>query len=252
MEKTITPGTPEKFSGTDPEKCNYFLDVQFIEGSQKRRVFGINTMTPPTIDLISIAVAGPDGSVYYAVSNEFNLREAWDMSVKRTGELKPVEKNSSGVIAEVKEYSIRKTILHKIFEEFSGDSGIEFNYDNMKIVVETFGISRASIAEGIINFCRPKSKKAKEFGIEVIEPVDFPVFYSLYASHPWVAFCWLFEGARKIPSGFSPYCKELAQIAEEKKEKLKKRLDSEQDRKLTYSARENAEYYRDLHNFMTK
>ena len=52
----------------------YFLDTEFIEGNQKR-FFG---KTKPTIDLISIGMVAEDGREYYAISKDFNLKEAWN------------------------------------------------------------------------------------------------------------------------------------------------------------------------------
>lgn len=34
--------------------------------------------TPPTIDLISIGMVRQDGEEYYAISKDFNLKEAWN------------------------------------------------------------------------------------------------------------------------------------------------------------------------------
>lgn len=246
MEKTTNlEASTEKYS-------NYFLDVQFIEGPQTRRIFGINTMTPPTIDMISIGLASEDGSTYYAVSNEFNLKEAWFKYEKV-----PLEKDFNQEYTPVhsptvKVFEIRETVLRKLFEELTGNSGLDFNYENTKNAIETFGKSRAIISEEVTKFCRPKSNKAKENGIEVIEPIDFPKFYSLYSSIPWVTFCWLFGESTKIPKGFPLYCIELAQLAESMKRDFRERLVTDRKRKLVYSAKENADYLRDLHYFLTK
>ena len=53
---------------------NYFLDTEFLEGTQKT-FFG---KTKPTIDLISIGIVCENGNTYYAISNEFNLKDAWN------------------------------------------------------------------------------------------------------------------------------------------------------------------------------
>ena len=52
----------------------YFIDVEFLEGTQKKW-FG---QTKPTIDLISIGIVAEDGREYYAISRDFNLKEAWN------------------------------------------------------------------------------------------------------------------------------------------------------------------------------
>ena len=62
----------------------YFLDTEFIEGTQKSW-FGINTK--PTIDLISIGIVAEDGREYYAISKDFNLKEAWNRYDEKINEL---------------------------------------------------------------------------------------------------------------------------------------------------------------------
>jgi hypothetical protein len=56
----------------------FFYDTEFLEGPQSKRFLGIPYgKTRPTIDLISIGMVREDGLEYYAVSRDFNLREAW-------------------------------------------------------------------------------------------------------------------------------------------------------------------------------
>ena len=60
----------------------YFIDTEFLEGTQKESfptsLFRKNT--PPTIDLISIGIVDENGREYYAISKDFNLKEAWKVS----------------------------------------------------------------------------------------------------------------------------------------------------------------------------
>ena len=57
----------------------YFYDTEFLEGKQDRRFLGIKYgKTLPTIDLISIGIVCEDGREYYAISKDFNLKEAWN------------------------------------------------------------------------------------------------------------------------------------------------------------------------------
>jgi len=55
----------------------YFIDTEFIE-------------KPNTIDLISIGIVGEDGSVYYAISRDFPLKEVYQNEWLRTNVLKPI------------------------------------------------------------------------------------------------------------------------------------------------------------------
>ena len=52
----------------------YYLDTEFLEGTQKS-FFG---KTKPIIDLISIGIVSEGGREYYAISKDFNLKEAWN------------------------------------------------------------------------------------------------------------------------------------------------------------------------------
>ena len=85
---------------------NYFLDTEFLEGTQKT-FLGISK---PTIDLISIGLVCENGNKYYAISKDFNLKEAWNRY-----DLKP-DINNGGM---KKEYWIRENVLKLIFIEFS-------------------------------------------------------------------------------------------------------------------------------------
>jgi hypothetical protein len=62
---------------------NYYLDTEFIEGQQSLRL-SVPTKSLPTIDLISIGIVSQDGREYYAVSKDFNLKEAWNRNQKRS------------------------------------------------------------------------------------------------------------------------------------------------------------------------
>lgn len=62
----------------------YFLDTEFVEGTQQRSFLGIKIgETKPTIDLISIGIVAEDGREYYAISKDFNLKEAWNRFDKK-------------------------------------------------------------------------------------------------------------------------------------------------------------------------
>jgi len=56
----------------------YFIDTEFLEGTQDKTFLGFKySKTKPTIDLISIGIVAEDGREYYAISKDFNLKEAW-------------------------------------------------------------------------------------------------------------------------------------------------------------------------------
>lgn len=64
----------------------YFIDTEFLEGSQNIRLPFTNISigkTKPIIDLISIGIVAEDGREYYAISKDFNLKEAWNRCKKK-------------------------------------------------------------------------------------------------------------------------------------------------------------------------
>ena len=94
---------------------NYFVDTEFLEGSQKEN-FPISLFrknTPPTIDLISIGIVAEDGREYYAVSKDFNLKEAWNRY-----DLLEANTNKNHSLNDIKVYWIRENILRPIFEDW--------------------------------------------------------------------------------------------------------------------------------------
>lgn len=165
--------------------AKYYIDTEFIEGFHKP-LFGKRRHF---IDLISIGIFCEDGREYYAISNEFNPKDA-DQWV-RDNVLKSLP-SKTGVVN------------HLIY-------GKSFVFgDDCK--------SNIQIAREIINFCRPNSRKADEAGIVVMEPIDFPEFYGYYSDYDWVLFCSLFGRMIDLPKGFPMYCIDLKQILDERAE----------------------------------
>lgn len=196
----------------------YFFDTEFLEGTQKI-FFG---ETKPTIDLISIGIVSEDDREYYAVSKDFNLKEAWNRFELKT-DMNQQEKIFGKERRTVKEYWVRDNVLLPIYQECSPTmkSQFDFSYSGMRSILKMIGKSNKQIAEEIILFCRPKSEKAKSYGVDfVIEPVDFPVFYAYFADYDWVVFCWLFGKMIDLPKGFPMYCIDLKQMLDEKANKL--------------------------------
>jgi hypothetical protein len=91
---------------------NYYLDTEFIEG-QQFTPFRNTYKNLPTIDLISIGIVSQDGREYYAVSKDFNLKEAWNRNQKRDH---GTAYNSYGEKLQVKEFWIRKTCSNRYGE----------------------------------------------------------------------------------------------------------------------------------------
>lgn len=219
---------------------NYYYDTEFLEGTQKTW-FG---QTKPTIDLISIGVVSEDGREYYAISKDFNLKEAWNRyDLVRNGF------RDCGLTPNYdKVYWIRENVLKPIYDElinlewkvnFCADLDYPFNYSSMKYLIKKYGKSNKQIAEEIKEFCKPPlkntfiedaTKKIKEDNfigqinnttlkdiINGYEKINTPIqFYGYYSDYDHVALCWLFGKMIDLPKGFPMYTIDLKQILDEK------------------------------------
>jgi len=245
----------------------YFIDTEFLEGSQAIRLPFINIkigQTKPTIDLISIGIVAEDGREYYAISKNFNLKEAWNRwQIKEISceagicdfkEDVLLRKDKNTLLK--KEYWIRENVLKPIFIELTekcfktNEYGInhiiakeisdtQFNYKNLKLLIETYGKTNKQIVEEIKKFTHlpqgyelenleAQRKKAnpnlKGFKKEHLNwtPIEF---YAYYADYDWVAFCWLFGKMIDLPKDFPKYCIDLQQIKVEHARKMCKSTD---------------------------
>lgn len=204
----------------------YFLDTEFTEGPQSK-FFGL-FKTKPTIDLISIAIVSEDNREYYAVSKDFNLKEAWNRCDIHHGIDEEINKI----------YWIRENVLRPIYEDFIkeyfNDQDIyrdlyPFDYQTMKRVIELVGKPKKVIAREIIQFIYPQtaikfSDSLEEFHRRSIEygwPEDDHIkFYGYDCDYDWVVFCWLFGYMKDLPEGFPMYARDLKQMLDEREHDL--------------------------------
>lgn len=166
----------------------HFIDTEFLEGPQRKRLFGIPVLglrwdknncleiykpyTPNTIDLISIGIVAEDGREYYAISKDFNLKEAWsryDLE-QQSGDMRNVFPEGKKV------YWLREKVLKPIWRELffeaddcsglsnkqterffqdinSGDYDHYFTFDSCKFLIENYGKTNKQIAQDIECFC---------------------------------------------------------------------------------------------------
>lgn len=232
----------------------YFLDTEFIEGTQEKRVLGFKVKTKPTIDLISIGIVCEDGREYYAISKDFNLKEAWNRFEWK--ETNPALKYMG--IFEQKDYWLRDNVLKPIYIDLFNiehkGRGIKyqiesykFTYRELKRLLNKYGKTNKQIAEEVKQFCLPTKGSLrdnyelkngifdkswdftkmntyeKQFNKEY-ESSKHPEFYAYYADYDWVAFCWLFGKMVDLPNRFPMYCIDLKQTLETKKEELKQTI----------------------------
>jgi hypothetical protein len=194
---------------------NYYFDTEFLEGKQKKKILGVKYgETKHTIDLISIGVVSEDNRGYYAISNEFNLDEAWNrFQVKKHTRFQ----TDGSRLPDTKEYWIRENVLLPVYLDLLNIGNIygdERNYwsftkSNLRRLIKWYGKSNSQIAEEIKSFCSQRKPT-------LVDKATDPVFYAYYADYDWVVFCWLFGTMMDLPKGFPMYCKDLKQILDEK------------------------------------
>jgi hypothetical protein len=226
----------------------YFIDTEFIEGTQTKKILGIPYgKTPPTIDLISIGIVSEDGREYYAISKDFNLREAWERYQIEQEWYSIDSENQS--TKNVKVYWIRENVLKPIWMELSiqdfrawdeGEKGeilrihhYDFTYKDLKYLINKYGKTNAEIATEVKEFCKPNRV------YEVVQPITIkysetqnPEFYAYYADYDWVVFCWLFGKMNDLPEGFPYYCIDLKQMLDEKADLVRKPTDLTREQML--------------------
>jgi hypothetical protein len=246
----------------------YFIDTEFLEGTQKTW-FG--KQTKPTIDLISIGIVAEDNREYYAISKEFNLKEAWNRyDLKELG----YAINMYGDKYIVKHYWLKENVLLPIFKELGRldvhDTlpNYAFTYNSIKRLINKYGKSNKQIAEEIKNFCTVNENNDRGI-VEQISPkipdIDRTIsFYGYYADYDWVVFCWLFGKMIDLPKGFPKYCNDLKQELDRKaknkiifqtfEEGLKSLKEDERYPKQTneHNALADAEWNKELYEFLNK
>lgn len=189
--------------------ASYFIDTEFLEGTQKQRILGIELPeyfdTKPTIDLISIGIVSEDNREYYAISKDFDLEEAWNRyDLERQNHPYPVKK-----------YWIRENVLKPIWVEYVNRDGEEdnpvesFSYNSLKKIINKYGKTNKQIAEDIKEFVYNPTN-VKPLGTE--ESIEF---YGYYADYDWVVFAWLFGKMIDLPKQFPYYCRDLKQLEDD-------------------------------------
>lgn len=157
----------------------YFIDTEFIEGF-KKPLFGKRRHF---IDLISIGIYAEDGRTYYAVSNEFNPKDADEW--------------------------VKENVIDKLEPKWrdKGIDGKRYNYSYK---------NNSQIAKDIIHFIHGEIK-------DIGDNSEFsPEFYGYYADYDWVLFCSLYGRMIDLPKGFPMFCYDLKQMLDEKTNTLQK------------------------------
>ena len=201
---------------------NHYIDTEFLEGTQ-RETFPINLFrkeTKPTIDLISVGIVAEDSREYYAISKDFNLKEAWNRH-----EFKSYDNQGNLLSKPRKIYWIRENVLKSIFLELCEKENIfatgkkdYFTFKNFKGLLNKYGKTNKQIAREIKCFvANVPTEQSKGTAEAAIESNNIkPKFYAYYADYDWTVFCWLFGTMIDLPKGFPMYCVDLKQELDRK------------------------------------
>lgn len=232
----------------------YFLDTEFIEGTQVKSYLGGFLKIgqhKPTIDLISIGIVEQDkdafskrigksdrtykGREYYAISKDFNLKEAWNRYDEKVNlDYKPdFGDHHEGVYNPkfIRTYWIRENVLRPIFEEMleyerayvykaqnlgvaiSSEIKDKFTYRRFKKLLKKYGRTNKQIATEIKQFTGVEFSYPDGIGSPDTANIEF---YAYYADYDWVVFCWLFGKMIDLPKSFPMFCIDLKQILNKK------------------------------------
>lgn len=213
----------------DTEK--YFYDTEFLEGTQDKKFLGVKYgTTKPTIDLISIGVVSEDNIEYYAISKDFNLKEAWNRY-----DLKQVSGDSRNIYPEgIKVYWIRDNVLKPIWnqlreKEYGGGITRDFSYSNLKWLISEYGKPIEQIKFEILQFTIDKNgtlmssylsskeeytERLTNFKGKKIELIGY------YSSYDHVLLSWMFGKMVNLPKSFPMYTTDVKQILDDKIDRL--------------------------------
>ncbi len=173
----------------------YFIDTEFIEGFRKS-IFG---KSRHFIDLISIGIVAEDGREYYAISNEFNYKDADKWVKENVIYTLPLRLMKKEAVSDFK----KRCYLTDIYEGpwYDGKSN-----EQIAIEIQSFVSGSTIKNDGIsikYNFYHTQGDVQ---------------FYGYYCDYDWVVFCSLFGRMIDLPKGFPMYCRDLKQQFDVKQE----------------------------------
>lgn len=216
--------------------------------------------TPPTIDLISIAMVDENDKELYLISNEFALGEAWERY-----QLKKVYGDARNRYPNgIKEYWIRENVLRPLFNHLvkidrKGNKQVtatwstsddNFTRKNLRRLLKVYGSSREDIKQRILAFTEPNPHfkliaKEGEEGEEVGDVMNYifetndviewkkdhpgyteiapsPVqLWADYCAYDHVVFAWIFGRMMDLPSYMPMYTNDLQQLSDSVYDKMK-------------------------------
>lgn len=229
----------------------YFYDTEFIEGSQSKRFMGIKYgETKPTIDLISIGIVSEDGRKYYAISKDFNLKEAWDRKWIRENVLNTIYNELT--LHHLTTWGIPSNPHFR--SPISDTRRLEFNLKSLKFLIRTYGKSNKQIAKELKQFIGHRENEYNtEQWILDLESKGTEL-YGWYSAYDHVAFCWIFGKMILLPAGYPKYTKDLKQMLDALPKNEREQfvlLPDYRDKILSHNALSDAQWNKKVYELIT-
>lgn len=187
--------------------------------------------TPNTIDLISIGFVSGDDREYYAISKEFNLKEAWNRFDEKVEIMSGDMRNRFPNGRKYKDYWIRENVLKPIFLELveielkdynspyykalytTKEDRYMFSYKRLKQLINKYGKTNKQIADEVKTFLY-NGYEMNTFHQDIKNnPIKL---FGYYSAFDHVCLAWLYGKMINLPSHFPMYTRDLKQMLDEK------------------------------------
>ncbi|MDD1438176.1 3'-5' exoribonuclease [Dolichospermum sp. ST_sed10] len=160
---------------------------------------------------------------YYAISKDFNLKQAWKNEWVRDNVLLSIYNYLR--YTDYLDINMKRIESHNIEARHDYKDAIlkEIDYSWFKYLLNKYGKTNKQIAKEIIEFVYTSEGASQTINGVLDKPllcVDVakvnPEFYGYYSDYDWVVFAQLFGTMMDLPVGFPMYCIDLKQTLDEK------------------------------------
>lgn len=163
----------------------FFYDTEFIEKKDN-------------ITLLEIAIVHSSGKSIELISSDVSLIQI-EEAFYRNDNTEGGEPN----------YWLRDNVLKPLFyklreKHMIKGSTLEFDPDNIFLIITEFGLTKEEMAVEIEKFIRTNTTSQEKIEL-----------YGYYSAYDHVAFCWIFGRMLDLPKGFPMYTIDLKQMLDE-------------------------------------
>jgi hypothetical protein len=181
---------------------NYYVDCEFHTYSQRPKWFGRPipfTKGTSVIDLISIGIVDAGGREFYAISNEFDIDDAWANKWIRENVL-------LSILEELREKEFEKTRKGLGLGIAPDSYSFKTALQELKYLLGVYGNTKGEIKAKIEMFF-----ECEEAGMKQDEKINL---FGYYSACDFVALTQLWGGEfHKLPKYFRSYMTDLKQMA---------------------------------------